>query len=444
MDERGTRMNIEKILAEADKYDELCVKIRRDFHKYAELSWLEFRTTSKIMEFLMERGIPVSCATDVVNPEYVWSFPSKEVLEFHKKRAIEQGANPAMIEKMGDYTGCMAVIETGKPGPVIAIRADIDCNDIGEAEDDEHRPYREGFASVNPKFMHACGHDGHAAMAMITAAILNDVKEELCGTIKVIFQPGEEGDKGAKSVAESGILDDVDYIMANHILHTDGEYPALRGAQKGLLSTTKFDVAIHGKASHSGAAPQEGNNAILAAVMAIGGMTGFLQDGRGMSRLNVGVIQGGTGRNVVPESCFFKAETRGETTEMEQRLYNRAVACVKGACEAYECTFDTTIVGGASAVEADADLIKAIGKAAEVVPELKSIEPVYQGTGGTDDFNFLLEKVQSHGGKGSYMALLTRQTAGNHNNYYDFDECCLKAGVKVFLANVCYLMEHEV
>ncbi len=437
-------MNIERILAEADKYDDLYVDIRRDFHKYAELSWLEFRTTSKIMEFLTERGISVYCGTDVINPDYVWSFPSKEVLEFHKKRAIEQGANPEMMEKMGDYTGCMAVIETGRPGPVIAIRADIDCNDIGEAEDMEHRPYREGFASVNPKFMHACGHDGHAVMAMFAAAILNDMKEELCGTIKVIFQPGEEGDKGAKSMAESGILDDVDYIMAIHIQRTNGEYPVLASCQKGHLSTTKFDVRIKGKSSHSGAYPEEGKNAIMAAVMAISGMNGFLQDGRGMARLNIGTIEGGTGRNVIPESCYFKAETRGATTEVEQRVYNRAIACVKAACEAYECEYETEIVGAASVVDSDEDFKAAIMEAVKVVPELKGTVLNYAATGATDDFNYLLEKVQQHGGKGSYMALYSSQPGANHNNRYDFDECCLKAGVKVFLANACYLMEHEV
>lgn len=437
-------MNLEKILAKADEYEGMYTEIRRDFHKYAELGWFEFRTTSKIMEFMMERGIPVYCGTDVVNPEFTWSYPTREELEFHKKRAVEQGANPELVEKMGDYTGCMAVIDTGKPGPVIAVRADIDCNDVEEIKDEKHRPFREGFASVNPGFMHACGHDGHAAMGMITAAILNEMKEELCGTFKIIFQLGEEGDKGGQSMAESGILDDVDYLMACHIYNTNGEYPALSCKLDGLLSTSKFDVKIRGKAAHAGQAPQEGQNAILAAVMAIGGMNGFLQDGRGMTRMNIGVIQGGTGRNVVPENCFFKAETRGETNEMEQRLFDRSMACVKGACEAYECDFDVDVVGHTTTAPSDPDLAEAFGEAAKAVPGLKSIAMSHACTGGTDDFNYLIQKVQSHGGKACYMGLHTRQAAGNHNNWYDFDESCLKVGVQVFLSNICRLLEHKI
>lgn len=437
-------VNVQSILTEADRYDGLYEKIRRDFHKYAELAWFEFRTTSKIMEFLMERGIPVYCGTDVVNPEYTWSYPSKEELEYHKKRAIEQGADPKLVEKMGDYTGCMALIETGKPGPVIAIRADIDCNDVNEAKDEEHRPFREGFASVNPGFMHACGHDGHATMAMILAAILNDRKDELCGTFKIIFQLGEEGDKGGQSVAESGILDDVDYLMACHIYPADGPYPYISCKMDGLLATSKFDVTIHGKSAHSGMCPEAGNNAILAAVMAISGMNGFIQDGRGMARLNVGVIQGGTGRNVVPDTCCFKAETRGETSEIEQRLYNRAVACIKGACEAYGCTYDIKLMGRAGTAPSSADLAEAIGEAAKSVPGLQSIRPSHMCTGGTDDYNYLIEKVQSHGGKACYMALHSKLAAVNHNDHFDFDECCLKTGVQVFLANICYLLEHGV
>ena len=437
-------MNVEKILAKADEYDGMYTQIRRDFHKYAELGWFEFRTTSKIMEFLIERGIPVYCGTDVVNPEYTWSYPSREELEFHKKRALEQGADPKLMEKIGDYTGCMAVIDTGKPGPVIAVRADIDCNDLEEVKDEKHRPFKEGFASVTPGFMHACGHDGHAAMGMITAAILNEMKDELCGKFKVIFQLGEEGDKGGQSMAESGILDDVDYLMACHIYNTDGEYPSLACKLDGLLSTSKFDVTIHGKAAHAGAAPEAGHSAIMAAVMAIGGMNGFLQDGRGMTRMNIGMIKGGTGRNVIPEECSFKAETRGETNEMENRLYNRVIACVKGACEAYECTYDVDVVGHTTTAPSDTGLAECIGEAAKQVPGLKNIKLSHACTGSTDDFNYLIQKVQEHGGKACYMGLLTKQAAGNHNNWFDFDEVCLKKGVQVFLANICYLLEHQI
>lgn len=436
-------MDQKKIIAMADNYEDSYAPMRRDFHKYAELGWTEFRTTSKIITFLRERNIPVFFGRDVVNPNYVWSYPSPEELEFHKKRAIGQGADPELVEQMENYTGCMAVIDSGKPGPTIAIRVDIDCNDIDEAEDKNHRPYREGFASVNPGFMHACGHDGHAVMGMITAAILNEAKDELCGKVKVIFQLGEEGDKGGQAMAESGILDDVDTALSIHIHGEIGKSPALSCMKEGLLATSKFDVKIHGQAAHAGQAPEEGHNAIMAACMAINGMNGFLQDGRGMTRINVGVIQGGTGRNVIAEECTFKAETRASTDEMEKRLYGRVMACVKAACEAYECTFEVDQKGHTTAAPEDEDLAEFLHRASKQVPELQTVQLIQHCTGATDDFNYMIQKVQEHGGKACYMGLHTKTPSGAHTNWFDFDESCMKVGVKMFLAAVLGLMEES-
>ena len=87
----------------------------------------------------------------------------------------------------------MAIIDSGKPGKTIAMRFDIDCNDLDEAKDEKHKPYRENFASVNAGCMHACGHDGHATIGMLTAAILNEYKDQLTGKVKIVFQLGRGG-----------------------------------------------------------------------------------------------------------------------------------------------------------------------------------------------------------------------------------------------------------
>lgn len=437
-------MDIEKIIAMADLYEKLCITTRRDFHKYAETAWTEFRTTSKIIEFLQGKDIPVKFGLDVVNPEFTWSYPEADVLDMHKQRAINQGANPKLVEKMQGYTGAMAIIDSGKPGPTFALRFDIDCNDVNEANDNQHRPYREGFASVNSNCMHACGHDGHAAIGLMLATILHEIKEQLCGKIKIIFQLGEEGDKGAQSMVERGILDDVDVLLSAHIFEAFGDYPAISGTQQGFYATTKFDVEIVGKSAHAGAAPEEGNHAIMAACMAIMNMNAFLQDSRGSTRLNIGTISGGTGRNVIPDKCFFRAETRGADTEVEQRLYHSSIGCIKAACDAFGCTYKIDKMGYGPTGSGDISFAEIITKAATMVPELKEIRLINNNTGGTDDFTYMMRRVQDKGGQACYMALHTKTMAGAHNDRFDFDETCLIAGVKTFLAVICHMIKEDI
>jgi len=435
-------MKTSEIIRLADKYGEEVVAIRRDFHKYAEAAWREFRTTSKIAKRLGEAGIPVQLGLDVINPEYVWSYPAQEDLDWHKKRAVEQGGDEGLIQKMNGYTGAVAIIDSGKPGPTVGMRFDIDCNDVIESEDADHRPVTGGFASVNKNFTHACGHDGHAAMGIITALVLNEVKDKLTGKVKIIFQPGEEGVKGATAMVERGVVDDVDYLLATHIKRAaDGDKPELTASTSGSFSTTKFDVEIKGKNAHAGGAPQNGNNAILAACAAIMMMNTFMQDSNGSTRLNIGTIQGGTGRNVVPGQCFFRMETRGATPEAEQRLYEKAVASVKAACEAYGCTYTTQKMGATLSGIADPELVADIMEAGNEVSGLGAIVPVSVGRGGTDDFWMMVRRVQQNGGKASYMNVGTDIYGNAHDGRYDFNEDILIPGAKCNIAVACYLLE---
>lgn len=426
-------MNLTEIYQEIDQMEHTLIQTRRDFHRYAESACTEFRTTSKIVEFLRAQGLPVACGKSILDPHRAWAWPGEDAVKKHQERAVEQGADPRIIAQMEGYTGAAAVIETGRPGPVIALRFDIDCNDVEESCAPDHQPCREGFASVNPRQMHACGHDGHAAIGLAVACVLQRHRDELRGTVKLIFQPAEEGDRGAAAVAASGLLDDVDVILAAHIYGSSSGKLGLAGTQTGLYATTKFDITIHGKSAHAGAAPQEGSSAINAACLAVVGMQSFLQDGRGCSRLNVGTISGGTGRNVISETCLLRSETRGSNTEVEQRLYHKAIATAENICAAFDCTCETEIKGICPTGDGDLDLAERIAKAAAQIPDFEEIQTELKQTGGTDDFACMMEKVRSHGGKACYMALLTPLKAGHHNTAFDFDEAILKAGVKAFI-----------
>lgn len=435
------KMNLESLFKEADKYDEEYVKYRRDFHKFAEYAWTEFRTTSKIIDFLEEEGIKTIVGKDIINPKYAWSYPDSETIRSEEKRAAKQGASFKNLKRMDGYTGVVCVIDSGNPGPTYGFRFDIDSVMINETKDMGHRPNREGFASENPGAMHACGHDGHTTMGLMFAKIINKYRDSFNGKVKIIFQPAEEGDKGAKAVVESKVLDDLDTIVGMHILGTDEEAPGLAGTWRGLYATTKFDVEFFGKSAHAGMYPQDGHNAILAAVQSISMMQSFVQDSKGETRLNIGKINGGTGRNVVPDYCKIEVETRGSDSDVEKRLYDACVKCVKNTAEIYGCDCKVKIMGYGPTGNGNSDFANKIAEAAKIVPELKWTKPFNDNVGGTDDFSYMMGHLQEKGKKACYMNLFTKLQGGIHNSHYDMDESCLKVGVKVLIAVLNLLNE---
>lgn len=110
-----------------------------------------------------------------------------EEVEAAIELARAAGVSEALLERMGGYTGCVGVLDTGRPGPVTTLRFDIDCLAIEETKDENHLPNREGFASTRPGLSHACGHDGHTAVGLGVAQWLADDKETLCGKVKLVF-----------------------------------------------------------------------------------------------------------------------------------------------------------------------------------------------------------------------------------------------------------------
>lgn len=419
----------EDILKIIDKYQEKAVEWRRDFHKYAELGWREFRTTSKIVDILRENNVPVYYGRQVVNPEYAWSYPEQEIAS-EMERAIRQGADKSIVEGMKRYTGAAAIIDSGKAGPVVALRFDIDALGVREASECGHAPYDNGYASVNPGVMHACGHDGHTAMGLVLALVLNEIKDQLTGKIKIIFQPGEEGALGGQAVSESGILDDVDIFISGHLgmgIPTN----SLAVFSQGYLASTKFDLTFEGTSAHAGAFPQTGRNAILAASSAILAMYSFCQDARGATRVNVGKISGGTGRNVVADRVDIQMETRGTTDEIEERLHKACLDSANGAAQMYGCTVKAETKGYASYVICDESLAPYISAAAERVEDIKTVIPSVQSS-ASEDVGYLMRKVREHGGMAAFMGLGADITAPHHNEKFDFDEKAILIGAKVY------------
>ncbi len=140
----------------------------------------------------------------------------------------------------------------------------MDALDLNEQHDDSHRPHRDHFASCNAGMMHACGHDGHTAIGLGLAHVLKQYAAQLNGVIKLIFQPAEEGTRGARAMVAAGVVDDVDYFTAIHIGTGVPAGTVVCGGDN-FMATTKFDVQFSGVAAHAGGKPEDGRNALLAA-----------------------------------------------------------------------------------------------------------------------------------------------------------------------------------
>ena len=131
---------------------------RRDFHLHAESGWLEFRTASKVADILDGLGYQLALGRDVIDADSRMGLPDEETLAQAFERAREQGAPERWLPAFeGGFAGVVATLDTGRPGPTLAFRVDMDALDLNEQHDDSHRPHRDHFASCNAGMMHACG-----------------------------------------------------------------------------------------------------------------------------------------------------------------------------------------------------------------------------------------------------------------------------------------------
>lgn len=424
--------NIHQLAARLEKK---LISYRRDFHQYPESGWTEFRTSARIEAVLRELGYSIRLGSAVIKQSSMMGVPSPEELKEHQERAIREGANPETVRLMeGGLTGVVADLDCGE-GPTIALRFDIDANDMSEAEDPKHRPYREKFHSVHPGVMHACGHDGHAAIGLGVAEILAQLKENLSGTVRFIFQPAEEGVRGASPMVDAGILEGVDYILGGHIGYLAREKGKLVCGTEKFLATTKFDVRFTGTPAHAGGAPEEGCNALLAASCAALNLHAITRHSKGASRITVGRIEAGQGRNVIPPNGLIKVETRGETSDVNDFMFEKAKMVIDGAAAMYGVQADITLMGGTKSGASSPSMIDRVAEVGSEIDYFQDDKIVtLMSMGGSEDFSQMMTVVQEQGGEGTYFALGTQLAAGHHDFYFDFDESCLVPGVELVVA----------
>ncbi|MFB6167428.1 MAG: amidohydrolase [Haloferacaceae archaeon] len=407
--------------------------LRRDLHRHPEPAWREFYTTARLVDELERRPLDAL----YVGPEILGGersgVPDDPELARWRDRAEAAGARADVLDRLdGGATGLLAVVERGE-GPVVALRVDIDALPVTEAEDDDHVPAREGFRSENEGYMHACGHDAHAAVGVgVVDAILDSA---FAGTLKVLFQPAEEVVGGGAPVARSGHLDGVDALFAVHVGldHPTGEVVA---GVDGFLAVQDFEAEFSGQSAHAGGHPERGRHAVQAMATAVTNLHAIPRHGDGATRVNAGRVEGGTANNVIPESARIVGELRGETTELMEYVDDHAERVVRAAAEMHDCEVEITRGSRAPSAESDPGLAALVADAARATDGVTSVLDA-DDLGGSEDATYLMRRVQEHGGRATYVAVGTDHPGGHHTPRFDVEEATLPVAVELLTRAIC-------
>jgi aminobenzoyl-glutamate utilization protein A len=403
------------------------VGLRREFHRQPEPAWREYWTTARIVEELEAIGVDeLHVGPEALNTDERMAVPPEEELESWYDRALEAGADEAVLEQLrGGHTGAVAVVEQGA-GPTVGLRVDIDGLPREESTDDSHEPVAEGFRSETGA-MHACGHDGHATIGL---GVLEAVTEsDFAGTLKVFFQPAEEVVGGGKAMAKSGHLDDVDYLFALHLGldHPTGE--VVCGIDE-FLAVKHIDVRFAGEPAHAGAKPEEGENAVQAVASAIQNLYAIPRHSDGATRVNVGQLEAGNATNIVAEEARMECEIRGVTTKLKDYMDERAHRVIENAAAMHGCESETSVAGEAPSARSDDELVDVVGRIAGGNADVERVVD-RDALGGSEDATFLMQAVQQRGGLAAYVCVGTDHPGGHHTATFDVDEDSLPIGVDV-------------
>lgn len=327
-------------------------------------------------------------------------------------------------------TGTVAIIASDRPGPVLAIRADMDALPIQEENDVPYRSQHDGR-------MHACGHDGHTAIALGTVYYLAQHRDEFAGTLKIIFQPAEEGPGGAKPMINEGVLKhpDVDAIIG---LHLWNNLPlGTVGVRSGALMAAVecFRCTIFGKGGH-GAMPHQTIDSIVTSAQIVNALQTIVSrniDPIESAVVTVGELHAGTALNVIADTARMSGTVRYFNPKLEGYFRQRVEQIIAGICQSQGASYDLDYWHLYPPVINNAEMAELVASVAlNVVETPTGIVPECQTMGG-EDMAFFLQAVP-----GCYFFLgsanPTKDLAyPHHHPRFDFDETALGMGVEIFV-----------
>lgn len=354
-------------------------------------------------------------------------FREQITAEFVSNKLQEWGiAHETGIAK----TGIVATIAGTYPGRVFAIRADMDALPIQELSDVPYKSMHDGR-------MHACGHDGHVTIALGTAYYLSQHRDEFAGTVKIIFQPAEEGPGGAKPMVEAGVLKnpDVDAIIGLHLWNNLplGTIGVRSGALMAAVET--FYCTILGKGGH-GALPHQTIDSIVVGAQVVSALQTIVArnvDPIESAVVTVGEFHAGTAQNVIADHARMKGTVRYFNPTYDGFFSQRIEQVIAGVCQSHGASYELEYHSLYPPVINDrtiADLVRSVAES--VIETPTGVVPECQTMGG-EDMSFFLKEVP-----GCYFFLgsanLDKGLAyPHHHPRFDFDETALGMGVEMFI-----------
>lgn len=422
---------------------------RKDIHKYPEGPLVEYRTASRVIKHLQKLGYEVYYGDEANNLSAIMdSLPPPEVSEQECARAIADGADPELVEKMKyGKTGVMGVLRCGD-GPVVGIRCDMDAIHVAECDNPDHIPSRECFRSAYEGMNHSCGHDAHTAIGIGIAEAMIRLKEEgkLCGTLKLFFEPAEELFAGGRSMVDSGIADDLTHIFAIHMAVHTRRTGQVAASVTDFPKIVKYDVKFIGQNAHADYAPEQGKNALLAACTATIGVNAITRHSFGNSRINVGLIHSGSEQNLnaIPGLADIVLELVAFSDDVFDFLYESSMRVIDGAASMYGCTAEVSLNKSAVPVESvqcNPEMIEIVRKAADKVPEVDEFIPAGSLRGAGEDASLFIQKAQENGGMGTYIMFGSDLSNQAHTPFYDVDVRTLGIATETMVNIIADVME---
>lgn len=399
---------------------------RRALHAWPELGFAEYRTAARVVDQLTAAGFTLAVGQDAMVAQARYGVPDGGDDQW--LAAVEEwGGEHPVAAMAGGMTAVVGRLRGVRPGPVRALRVDLDALPVAESDDREHLPAAAGFASRVRGVMHACGHDGHVAVALEVVRRLAD--RDFAGTFVVVFQPAEEGLRGGRAVAEAGVVDDVDDLVCLHLglgLATG----SVRAGTHGSLGSTKLRAHFVGRAAHAALAPERGRSALLAAASAALTVSTFGGHGRATTRVNVGALNAPGSSNVVSAQATMDLEARADEAEALGELVARIERALESAAAAFGVTVRTEVTGAAPPVRCDRDLMADLVGCAAGVAGVRDAALSWLDV-GSDDAAWLIDRVAARGGRGTYLVVGADLAGGHHEAGFDFDEAALSLAADV-------------
>ena len=386
---------------EAQELFEMTQMLRRDFHRHPELGFQEVRTAGIVARELSQMGLEVTSG----------------VAE----------------------TGVVALLEGSKPGPVVLLRFDMDALPVTEEN-------KTDYVSLTPGVMHACGHDGHVAIGITVARMLNEIRNDLPGTVKLIFQPAEEGQGGAERMVAAGVLDNPapKHTLALHLWNElpVGHVAFVPGPM--MAGASLFSAKLFGRGGH-GAQPDRTIDPVVAAAQVVSGLQTIVS--RNIPPLEGAVVsvtylKAGEAYNVIPPTAELRGTLRYFTPEVKRKVYDRFTMIVNSISEAFECTAEIKITDLTPPVVNDVDLARKLGDFAKtVIPDIQ-VDTEFKLM-VSEDMALMMEKVP-----GCYFMVGSANPEkglnyGHHHPRFDFDEAALPRAAALMAASAVRILQAD-